>query len=97
MAILFRFLIVLGGLLLLYVLLKGLKGASDSRRPDSFKAASFDSVRKEKDMGELVRDPISGTYIAKKNATSRTVDGTVYYFESEENAIEFLEQRQKSS
>jgi len=93
---LFRLMLILGGLLLIFTLLKGLKRSTDSKRPRNFGGVSFDKVRQEKDMGELVKDPISGTYIPKGKAASRTIDGETYYFESEENALEFLEKRQKS-
>jgi YHS domain-containing protein len=85
----FRLLIVLGGLLIAFFLLKSM--GKKHRRPSSFRSPSFEDVRKEKDMGELVKDPVSGTYIPKGKATSRKVDGQEYFFESEENAIEFLE------
>lgn len=91
---LIRFLFVLGGLLLIYALLKGMKKKGDEGSR-TFRGASFSRARKEKDMGELVKDPVSGTYIAKGKATTRVIAGETYYFESEENAIEFLESRQK--
>lgn len=92
----FKFLLVVIGLLVAFVMLKNANKKYQGG-PRIFRGPSFSKSRREKNMGELVKDPVSGTYVAIGKASKRTVDGKDYYFETEENAIEFLDNPKKYS
>lgn len=85
-----RTVIIVVVLLALYFLLRSMMKGGQQQGPRTFRAARFSKLRKEVNKGELVRDPVSGTYVSKDDAIKRTISGSVYYFASEENAEEFL-------
>ena len=89
---LMRTVIVVVVLLALFFLLRSMMKSGQQQGPRTFRGARFSRLRKEVNKGELVRDSLSGTYVSKDDAVTRTIDGTVHYFASEENAEEFLKQ-----
>jgi YHS domain-containing protein len=79
-------LMVIAILLILFVFFKAMSPAKGKR---AFNRPKFDKVRKEIDMGELHRDPVSGTYVSEKDAYVETISGKKYYFVSKDNAARF--------
>ena len=48
--------------------------------------------RPETRQGHMVRDPLSGTYIDQEFAIKDTINGKIFYFESEQNRVAYRKQ-----
>lgn len=80
--------VVLG---IVWLFMRAIKQPAPGKR--SFRPRSFSEIRREVNKGDLKQDPVSGTYVSAADAVTRTIDGTVYYFSSEENAETFVKSR----
>jgi YHS domain-containing protein len=72
--------------LIVLVVFYWIKSMTKQGTKRTFSAPSFDKLRREVNKGDLVQDPVSGTYISKEDAVRRVIDGKEYYFATKENA-----------
>jgi YHS domain-containing protein len=86
MRILYNVFIIALILLVVYYLIKSMTKPSSKR---TFTSPTFDKIRREVNKGDLVQDPVSGTYISKEDAVRRVIDGKEFYFANKENADSF--------
>lgn len=83
--------IVVAVLAIVWFFMRSVRQPAPGKR--TFRPRTFNEIRKEVNKGELKQDPVSGTYVSAADAITRTIDGTVYYFSSEENAEQFVKSR----
>ena len=76
--------------LLLFLILRSLVSNFLSRSRRSGAAPKTRQAPRAQTLGELKRDPVCGTYVSTAASLSRTINGEVFYFCSQECKERYL-------